>query len=144
MQTNGEEWGFDRAGWARARGRPIGRLKPVTTSAEGTKEKWSRRGSNPQPQHCERCALPVELRPRMMKFYLRKQEGQSTAFGVLRLDAALDLGRRPSSKAVSSPRTPRSRGVLALVARVYQSQNLKAVSSPRTPDFEIFSTGLFP
>jgi site-specific DNA recombinase len=24
---------------------------------------WSRRGSNPQPQHCERCALPIELRP---------------------------------------------------------------------------------
>jgi site-specific DNA recombinase len=26
---------------------------------------WSRRGSNPRPQHCERCALPTELRPHM-------------------------------------------------------------------------------
>jgi hypothetical protein len=25
---------------------------------------WSGRGSNPQPQHCERCALPIELPPR--------------------------------------------------------------------------------
>src|SRR5436190_24353072 len=25
---------------------------------------WSRRGSNPQPRHCERRALPIELRPR--------------------------------------------------------------------------------
>ena len=24
---------------------------------------WSRWGSNPRPQHCERCALPTELRP---------------------------------------------------------------------------------
>src|SRR5262249_29446711 len=24
---------------------------------------WSRRGSNPQPPHCERGALPIELRP---------------------------------------------------------------------------------
>ena len=25
---------------------------------------WSRGGSNSRPQHCERCALPTELRPR--------------------------------------------------------------------------------
>ena len=26
--------------------------------------KWRRWESNPRPQHCERCALPIELRPR--------------------------------------------------------------------------------
>src|SRR5262249_23975022 len=26
---------------------------------------WRRRGSNPQPPHCERGALPIELRPRI-------------------------------------------------------------------------------
>ena len=26
-------------------------------------DEWSRSGSNRRPQHCERCALPTELRP---------------------------------------------------------------------------------
>src|SRR4051794_6154017 len=30
----------------------------------GILTEWSGRGSNPQPQHCERCALPIELPPR--------------------------------------------------------------------------------
>ena len=35
------------------------------TETDGFTEylQWSGRGSNPQPQHCERCALPIELPP---------------------------------------------------------------------------------
>ena len=30
---------------------------------------WSGRGSNPQPQHCERCALPIELPPLVCEMF---------------------------------------------------------------------------
>lgn len=29
---------------------------------------WSLRGSNPRPQHCQRCVLPIELRPHTFRF----------------------------------------------------------------------------
>ena len=55
--------------------RPIsgfpGAFGPLSSSRTGTLSRafggsyvqWSGRGSNPQPQHCERCALPIELPP---------------------------------------------------------------------------------
>ena len=41
------------------------RLGPgaLRSGTEDCPEKWSGRGSNPQPPHCERGALPVELPP---------------------------------------------------------------------------------
>ena len=42
-----------------------------------TDEWWRRRGSNPRPSHCERDALPAELRPRNCALYRRRRPGQS-------------------------------------------------------------------
>ena len=36
---------------------------PCCPPQRSTSGQWSGRGSNPQPQHCERCALPIELPP---------------------------------------------------------------------------------
>ena len=52
----------------------LGGGRSIRLSYRGGREPrwWSRWGSNPRPQHCERCALPTELRPRMrMRVYLR-------------------------------------------------------------------------
>src|SRR5438067_3861836 len=37
--------------------------KKPTRRIVGFEEWWRRRGSNPRPSHCERDALPAELRP---------------------------------------------------------------------------------
>src|SRR3984893_3552305 len=34
---------------------------------------WRRRGSNPRPPHCERGALPAELRPHRLKIIARRR-----------------------------------------------------------------------
>src|SRR5437016_5658607 len=49
-----------------------GRWVSSSQDAEGFVAKWSGRGSNPHPQHCERCALPIELPPRLCR--MRKQD----------------------------------------------------------------------
>lgn len=50
------------------------RLKPLISCYLGvTCEEWSGRGSNPRPQHCERCALPVELPPPVPPFPAERQ-----------------------------------------------------------------------
>jgi hypothetical protein len=42
---------------------PLGFAGAVFIHRKTANEDWSRRGSNPQPLHCERSALPIELRP---------------------------------------------------------------------------------
>ena len=46
---------------------------------------WSRQGSNLRPSHCERDALPTELRPqpspaKLARFFSRPRRGMSTSF----------------------------------------------------------------
>ena len=42
----------------------VGNKKTPLSIADNDSPEWSRRGSNPLPLHCERSALPNELRPR--------------------------------------------------------------------------------
>lgn len=62
---------------------------------------WRRRGSNPQPPHCERGALPVELRPQVIRIV-----NPSPA-------AATARHTRPSAVADGAARPPGIRPVTA-------------------------------
>ena len=47
---------------------------------------WWRRGdSNSRPQHCERCALPTELRPHKKFIFHRTEANYRGRFGVVQL-----------------------------------------------------------
>ena len=50
-------------GQARNRSEPPGRRRGMAFQAATSGLEWSRRDSNPRPSHCERDALPAELRP---------------------------------------------------------------------------------
>ena len=57
------------------------RLQGTATSPSSTTNisviLWSRRGSNPRPQHCERCALPTELRPLHLRTKIKDPSSKS-------------------------------------------------------------------
>src|SRR5438874_13443829 len=57
--------------------------------AAGLEDWWRRRGSNPRPRHCERRALPAELRPPKTKNYSRPAYRPQT--GIADRDRAASL-----------------------------------------------------
>ena len=73
---------------------------------------WSRGESNPWPHHCERCALPTELRPHRRAISRRRGRLSSASRRALAPRSALDLApgsgrpRRFSSGACQARRRP--------------------------------------
>jgi hypothetical protein len=73
-----------------------------------TTGKWSGRGSNPRPRHCERRALPAELPPRhrqVVNFTAGcrvPQLGRRTRFGAGALGLAIETGWKPEAVRHSS------------------------------------------
>src|SRR5439155_15699459 len=71
------------APWTNATGAeavPFGRAVGALQACKARMGWWRRRGSNPRPRHCERRALPAELRPRRGKIIAIRRCGVNSRF----------------------------------------------------------------
>jgi hypothetical protein len=91
-----------------------GRYKRIPCPGTDREGWWRRRGSNPRPSHCERDALPAELRPRRGKIIARWVSGVNSCLlppkthGILGLISSPDVIRRGIEVVAGSPNMPRT------------------------------------
>src|SRR5437867_11861619 len=68
---------------------------------------WRRRGSNPRPPHCERGALPAELRPHRAKIIVDPQLGRKLSAEATKPESAAAVVMRPRHQTTSLLRQSR-------------------------------------